>query len=198
MNFFSLPKDDELSDEVLSIFEAVNEQFTILPIFYRFLANAPPLMEDFWYSYKKVMLEGVLPQKIKELIFLVVARKQRCDYCAFVHLAICDIINIDRTTINAALINVTKIVPQRTALLLEFCLSTMDDPDAVNEPDFQRLYDAGINQREVAEALYTVSYANGAIFLAKMSKLVPDQSIREYLAKQQYCYHLKPQEEVPA
>ncbi|MEE8059647.1 MAG: carboxymuconolactone decarboxylase family protein [Pseudomonadales bacterium] len=99
MSVFQILNDDELDTEAQSVFSEVIDKFQSVPVFYRILAVSPPLLQTYWYSYQKVILEGMLPAAVKELIFLAVARKRRCVYCASVHLALSDIFEIERSTL---------------------------------------------------------------------------------------------------
>ena len=181
MSIFPIITDDELTDDALAVFEAVNDKFGSIPIFYRLLALAPPLLEAYWLNYKKVILEGVLPPQIKELVYLAVARKRRCIFSSSAHLAICDILEADRQTITAITNQVADFSPRRVATLINFCLLSMDNPSTVSESDYQSVYDEGISQVELIEALFTVAYADTGIFLAKALKVDVDIEIKTYL-----------------
>ena len=181
MSVFPIITDETLADEIKYVFDEINDKFSSVPVIYRLLASAPPLVEAYWLSYKKVILEGELPAQVKELIFLAVARKKRCIYCSSVHLAICDVFKVDRQTLTSIINGNTDFKPERIAALVSFCLLSMDDPDAVSEKNYQHLYDLGISQTETIEALYTVSYADSGIFLAKALKVRVDTGITEYL-----------------
>ena len=181
MSIFPIIEDQALSDDVKKVFDEVIEKFSSVPVFYRLLASAPPLVEAFWLSYKKVILEGTLPAQVKELIFLAIARKRRCTYCASAHLAICDMFEADRQTLTAIMNGVAEFEPERIAALIGFCLLSLDDPNAVDNKDYQTLYALGITQTEVIEALYTVSYADSGVFLAKALKVDVDLEVIKYL-----------------
>ncbi|MEE8059646.1 MAG: hypothetical protein V3T17_17720 [Pseudomonadales bacterium] len=76
----------------------------------------------------------------------------------------------------------TDIKPERVARLLSFCLASLDEPDAITEQQFQELYDFGISQIEVLEALYSVAHSNGSVFLAKALNVEIEPQIKRYLA----------------
>ena len=182
MSYFKILGDDELAPEAQSLFQEVIDKFQSVPVFYRILAVAPALLQTYWYSYQKVVLEGELPAQVKELIFLAVARKRRCIYCASAHLAICDIFEIERSTLETIMSETTDIQPERIAILLKFCLLAMDDPDAITAEQYQNLYNHGMTQIEILEALYTVAYSNGGIFMAKALKVEVEDGVKKYLS----------------
>jgi len=181
MNRFALLEDEDLEENLQPVFWEIKKKLGSIPVFYRMLATAPPLVEAYWQCYLKVIDQGELPVEVKELIFLAVARKRRCHYCASIHLAICDTFDIKRQTLDALMTDVSSIQPERVAKLLVFCLSIMDNPDAVREEDYQQLFQFGITKCEVLEALYSVAYANSGIYLAKISKLELDRDVIAYL-----------------
>ena len=183
MSMFPILNDEEISQNTKIAFAEIEQKFGIVPVFYRFLANCPPLVEAYWLTYQKVIGQGLLPINVKELIFLAVARKRQCVYCSSVHLAICDIFNIERHTIEALMSNISELQPERVSKLISFCLSVMDNPENITERDYQQLQSYGISQMEVLEALYSVAYANSGIYLAKVTKIEIDQSVKNYLAE---------------
>ena len=190
MSQFPILNDDYLAKSTKTAFSEIEQQFGIVPIFYRFLANCPPLVEAYWQTYQKVIGQGILPINVKELIFLAVARKRQCAYCSSVHLAICDIFNIERQTLDALMSNISKLQPERVAKLISFCLLVMDNPESITEQDYLQLQNYGINRQEVLEALYSVAYANSGIFLAKVTKIEIDQEVKDYLAEKKLCIRL--------
>ena len=66
----------------------------------------------------------------------------------------------------------------------------MDNPENVTERDYQQLQSYGICQQEVLEALYSVAYANSGIYLAKVTKIEVDQSVKIYLAEKKLFIRL--------
>lgn len=181
MGMFPILNDSELAESTKTIFTEIDQQFGSVPVFYKFLANCPPLVEAYWQTYQKVICEGLLPINVKELIFLAVARKRQCVYCSSVHLAICDMFNIDRQTLDTLMSDISALQPQKIAKLIIFCLSVMDKPESIIEQDYQQLQSDGISPQEVLEALYTVAYANSGVFLAKVTKIEIDQMVKDYL-----------------
>ncbi|PCJ46376.1 MAG: hypothetical protein COA99_02845 [Moraxellaceae bacterium] len=181
MSSFLLLKEHELTSEARSVLAGADKAFPIIPMFYRLLAAAPTLLQAYWHSYQHVLEIGSLPLQLKELIFLAVARKSRCHYCTSVHLAVCDIFEVDRSTLDAVITEASDIEPPRVAGLIKFCLEAMDDPDTISQQQYQHLYDHGINQQEILEALYTVAYSNSGIFLAKVLKVEIEPEINSYL-----------------
>ena len=190
MSMFPILNDEEVCQSTKMVFADIEQKFGIVPVFYRFLANCPPLVEAYWLTYQKVIGQGLLPINVKELIFLAVARKRQCTYCSSVHLAICDIFNIERHTIEALMSNISDLQPERVSKLISFCLSVMDNPENVTERDYQQLQSYGICQQEVLEALYSVAYANSGIYLAKVTKIEVDQSVKIYLAEKKLFIRL--------
>ncbi|NQZ86909.1 MAG: carboxymuconolactone decarboxylase family protein [Colwellia sp.] len=190
MSMFPILNDQDLSQSSETIFGEIGKKFGIVPVFYRFLANCPPLVEAYWTTYQKVIADGVLPINIKELIFLAVARKHQCVYCSSVHLAICDIFNIERHTLDNLMNDISNLQPERTSKLISFCLSSMDNPDEITEQDYQQLQSYGINQQEILEALYSVAYANSGVYLAKVTKIELDQVVIDYLADKKLTIRL--------
>ena len=183
MSFFDIITDEQAEQHALDVFNDIDDKFGTIPVFYRLLATAPPLVETYWLNYNKVIQEGALPGVVKELIFLAIARKLKCRYCSSAHLAICDIFEIDRTALTSIMELSIDFQPTRTAALLEFCLVSLDNPSNITDQQYKHLYEAGINDIEIMEALYTVSFANAGIYMAKMMKVDIDHEVAQYLSQ---------------
>ena len=65
MSRFTLLEDEDLSKNIQPVFQEINEKLGSVPIFYRMLASAPPLVEAYWQCYLKVIDQGELPSKVK-------------------------------------------------------------------------------------------------------------------------------------
>jgi len=181
MSIFEIVENESAEQAALDVFNDVDEKFGTIPVFYRLLATAPPLLETYWLNYNKIILEGALPSVVKELIFLAVARKRKCIYCSSAHLAICDIFEVSRPTLEAIMDESNNFTPTRTAKLVSFCLDSIDSQGVIRESQYQDLSDAGINKVEVIEALYTTSFASSGVYMAKAMKVDVDQDVTKYL-----------------
>jgi len=180
---FKMLKDDEVSESNLAVFAEIEEMFGFVPVFYRVLANAPSLVEANWLTHKKVLIEGVLPTNIKELIFLAVARKRQCRYCSSIHLAVCVQSKISHDDWNAVLNDISTIKPARIARLIAFCLTYIDTPDDITLDEFSTLEKSGISKREVIEAMYTTGFANRSVFLAQSFGMEVDKEVIQYMSE---------------
>ena len=181
MKRYPILSDSEVSQETLEIFNEIDELFGLVPVYYRVLANVPTLVEANWLTHKKVMITGVLPLQIKELIFLAVARKRQCKYCASIHLTICDMFDVGEENIKATLHDISQIKPERVAKLIELCITHIDDPDGVQLAEYEHLMELGVSKREILEALYATGFADRSTFLTKILAMDIDQEVIKYL-----------------
>lgn len=74
-----------VDNQVAEIFVEINATFGRIPNLFKTYAHHPPLLEANWYKVKRVMMEGVLPRKVKESIAVLISKDNSCSYCIAAH-----------------------------------------------------------------------------------------------------------------
>ena len=74
-----------VDSQVEEIFAEIHAAFGRIPNLFKTYAHHPPLLEANWYKVKRVMMEGVLPRKVKESIAVLISMDNSCSYCIAAH-----------------------------------------------------------------------------------------------------------------
>jgi len=68
------------------VFKEIEDTFGFVPNFFRYQAEADPEWCALnWSRFKKIMLEGNLDRKTKEIIAVTVSAVKNCHYCSATH-----------------------------------------------------------------------------------------------------------------
>ncbi len=76
---------DQISDEVIDLYDHLLAERGVVPNMFKALANAPALAFGITALLRPLMGEGALPGWYKELIATRVASLNQCDYCVSAH-----------------------------------------------------------------------------------------------------------------
>ncbi len=89
MSTVRLLKDEEVSADVLAVFNEIRELrgTEYVNNFWRALAHDPALLRSTWDRLKVVMAPGALDPLVKEMIYIAVSTANGCEYCVHSHTA---------------------------------------------------------------------------------------------------------------
>ena len=194
MGYFELITEDQAGPKEKSSYVEIKNVFgiTSVPDFFLALASSSDTFSAAWGAYKEILAGGILPQQIKEIIFLAVALNRRCIYCSSTHLAVCDMIDgISSAEIDALMDDITQLTPQRIQDIVTFAIKYVESPTAITEEDFKNLDEHGISEREVTEIITMAGLAYYAINIAQAMGIEVETEISEYLAEHNLQERLK-------
>jgi len=165
---FDLIHEADANEKTQSIYKDVKETFGIahIPDYFKLIALQHPLFEGIWSGYKNILNNGILPLQVKEMIFLTVALNRGCVYCSSTHLAVCDMVDVPKQTLEMMKTDINEVNPERVRNILNFAVKTIEDPDSVTEKDYAKFYDDGVSQEEVIEIFAMVFLSNTAVNMA--------------------------------
>ena len=121
----------------------------------------PDLLSANWEYAKKVVMQGVLPATVKQMIVVMISSHNNCRYCRVTHTQALSAMGVPEEVIDCLTtdLNLSKVPPpQRT--ILAFALKVAREPDSVSDDDFVRLRDQGLNNGEIMEAAMMAAYTN--------------------------------------
>jgi len=138
----------------VEIFAEIKNAFGMVPNLFRAYANHPPLLEANWFKVKKVMMEGILPRKVKETIAVVVSRDNSCNYCVAAHEAALRSIGVSSEEIRAIETDLEQadFSPKEQALI-KFARQANSDPLRIKDTEIEALRALGADDAELVEAL---------------------------------------------
>jgi len=68
-----------------------------------------------WGPAESVLVGGILPRTLKEMMFVAISRDRACRYCEAAHLACCGMLGIEPGDLEALVADVTELHPPKVA-----------------------------------------------------------------------------------
>jgi len=176
-------KELEADEEVTGILEDIRTTFGLdfTPNFFMSISKNSTALKGIFGMYKGIIFSGDLAYNIKELIFLTIALKQKCQYCTSIHLAINNQINKSEMTTLLEDVHAIKNKSLKTVLL--FAVKCANETKQLTDQDFQDLYDLEFSKEQVMEIIAMASLASNAINITKAMDIKDDIKVTEYLAE---------------
>ena len=147
---FSVPKLDELPEDVLERILAVQEKSGFVPNVFLALARRPEEFRAF-FDYHDALMEkkGGLSKADREMIVVATSGANHCQYCVVAHGAVLRIRAKDPRVADQVAINYRKadITPRQKAMLA-FALKVALQSHEVEDADLERLGKAGFTEED--------------------------------------------------
>jgi uncharacterized peroxidase-related enzyme len=178
-----LKKELDCSDDIKEIFDEIREGFNCeeMSDYFLLLAHNKGALKSTWLAYKYILLEGVVPRQIKEMIFLSISLSKGCHYCSSSHLALCDMYKVSEDSIDSIIKNIETLNPERIKRIIKFSLKITNEPKSVTKHDYQSLLDDGLNMEEITEIMSIATFCASGIQIAQAAGLDVEQGTADYL-----------------
>lgn len=183
MSIVELKQEHECSEEVKHIFDESRDGFNSEDIsdYFLFLAHNKGALKSTWLNYKHILLSGVVPRQIKEMVFLAISLSRGCHYCSSSHLALCDMYEISEESINSIISNVDSLNPEHIRRIIKFSLKVANDARSVTKQDYKILLDDGLTMEEIVEIVSLSTFCVAGILVAQAAGLDVEQATASYL-----------------
>ena len=98
MAALSLTEPESASSAVQDVFSAFQRQmgFPMVPNFMKVQGQSEAAVSGTWGLLQNVLLGGVLPRPVKEMLIAAISHDRACLYCEAAHLACCRMLGVDR------------------------------------------------------------------------------------------------------
>ena len=181
--YFTLTQEADADNRVDTIYKDVKEKFqiTFIPSFFKAMAFHEHVFAGVWDGYKSLLVKGIIPTNIKEMIFLTVAISKGCNYCSSTHLAVCDMLEVSKENIQSILEDVDNVSPERIKLILKYSLSIINSPHDVTEDNYNEMLQVGITEEEIVDIIGITILSNTAVNIAQSMGLDVEEEINQYL-----------------
>jgi uncharacterized peroxidase-related enzyme len=127
-----------------------------------------------WGLLQHVLLGGLLPRPIKEMMIAAISRDRECRYCEAAHLACCRMLGVDSATLQALVENVAELTPEKLRDIIVFGIKCARTPQALNEDDFGSLRRHGLREPEIMELISMAALAVYLNIIADATGVEPD------------------------
>ncbi len=146
---------DEATGKTKELFTAIEGKLGMVPNMMRTMGNSSAVLEGY-LNLSGALGNGSLNSKIGELIALVVAQSNSCDYCLSAHTYIGEkLVHID----NEALQNARngKAADAKTTAILNFAQTLVSKSGLVSDADVENIKSNGLSDGEVGEIVAHVA-----------------------------------------
>ena len=123
----------------------------------------------------KIVMQGLLPPTVKQMIAMTIAMQNNCRYCTRLHTSALEGMGVSHEVIQSCASDpdLAELPPSQRAIL-KLALKTSRDPLAVTDDDFQTLREFGLNDAEIMEVAMMAAAENFLNTWARVSQISLD------------------------
>jgi uncharacterized peroxidase-related enzyme len=133
-----------------------------------------------WGLVQNVLVCGVLPRTLKEMMFVAISQVRECRYCEAAHLACCRMLGLQADLLGTLALRVADIAPPKARDVILFGLKCAAHPRDITQADIARLRAYGMNEAEIVEAIATASLAVYANIIADATGMNADAMFADF------------------
>ncbi len=166
MSRFKLVKNTTDNPELASLYQqALDAGFegveSGVPVnFITSLGARPDFLSAFLNLADNILIKGLLPPAIKQMIVTIISIQNNCKYCIAKHTYALKGMGVPQELIDGLTdFNLAKVTPPQRAIL-EFSVKVAKDPNSMTDQDFAILRDQGLSEEEIMEVVMLVGFTN--------------------------------------
>lgn len=133
-----------------------------------------------WGLVKNVLVGGLLPRTLKEMMFVAISQARGCRYCEAAHLACCRMLGVEPSALELLASNVEDLSPAKVRDIILFGLQCADAPQNLTAADFERLRGHGLGLSEIMEVIAMAALAVYANTIADASGMAADEMFEQF------------------
>jgi uncharacterized peroxidase-related enzyme len=176
MERFPVPDFEDLPGDLQERIAEETDQAGFTPNVFSAMAHRPEQFRAF-FSYYDAIHEGssLAPEEI-EMIIVAVSGTNDCYYCIVAHGALLRIfaeapLLADQIAANHRIADISE----EHRAMLDFAVKLTESPDRVDDPDLERLREAGFSDEEIWDIGTVVAYYNLANRMALLTDMRPNE-----------------------
>lgn len=154
MSHVPLVARESATGAVRAQLDEIHDAFGTVPTMFRAVAQSPAALTSLWGSFG-ALSGGTLGAAVGEQIAVAVANRNACEYCLAAHTALGRKAGVSREALAAAQDGDSD--DPRTAALLRFALTVVEQRGQVTADDVQAVRDQGWGDEHVVEVLAHVA-----------------------------------------
>jgi uncharacterized peroxidase-related enzyme len=154
MSNLPLKNPETTTDEHKKLFDQINGAFGVVPNMFKVIGNSSAALESMWTSFG-ALGKGKLGTKIGEQIAVLVADKNRCEYCLAAHTLLGKNAGLTEDEMGQAQAGFSS--DPRTQAALVFSANLVESRGNVSKQDIDTVKNAGFSDEEIAEILAHVA-----------------------------------------
>jgi uncharacterized peroxidase-related enzyme len=149
------------------LLDAVQSKMKMVPNMIRIMANSPATLQSY-LSFNDALSRGILPEKLREQISIIVAETNACLYCLSAHTAIGKSLGLTDNDIQKA--QYGKANDPKTEAALTFAKNIVMQRGKTSDIDLQKVKDAGYSEAEISEIIANVALNNYTNYFNHIAK----------------------------
>lgn len=174
---------DEATPEVRSIYDDTMKtlQLPFVLNWFKCQGNNALLLGGNWGKLKSTLMEGEVPNVLKQLIIYNVSKERGCDYCARAHGIFADSMSSMISTdpgFRATNLEAPQMPSSYKAAIQVITKAALHAQD-ISEEDFHRLQQAGFTTSEIQELMAQADLVNMLNTIADLSGIKIDNELAE-------------------
>ena len=154
--------------------------FPAVPNFIKTQGHSLAASRGSWGLIQNVLVGGLLPRTLKEMMFVAISQSRGCRYCEAAHLACCRMLGIEPSALDELVSRVDDISPPKVRDIILFGLKCARDPQGLNDGDFESLRRHGLGQSEIMEAISMAALAVYANTIADATAMQADEMFTQF------------------
>ena len=173
---------DDAPKEVVEVYLDFQRRmgFPAPPNFIKTQGHSLAVARGTWGLVQNVLVGGVLPRTLKEMMFVAISQARQCRYCEAAHLACCRMLGIDPDALEILVSNVSDLSPPKVRQIILFGLKCAGHPQSLTEDDFEGLRRYGLGQSEIMEVISMAALAVYANTIADATGMPVDEMFMSF------------------
>ena len=173
---------DAAPKEVVEIYRdfQLRMGFPAAPNFIKTQGHSLAASRGTWGLVQNVLVGGLLPRTLKEMMFVAISQSRECRYCEAAHLACCRMLGVEARAIEQLVSNVTELSPPKVRDIILFGLKCARDPQSLTQEDFEGLRRHGLGPSEIMEAVSMAALAVYANTIADATAMPADEMFTQF------------------
>lgn len=183
-NRFTLVNYNEASPDVKAVFDETMEtlQLPFVLNWFKCQGSNVTLLKGNWAKLKSTLIDGQVPNVLKQLIIYNVSKERGCDYCAKAHGIFAD--SMSSMISNQEGYKVTgdlnsPLLPDSYKSAIKVVTKAALHTDQINEEDFIELENEGFSTEEIQELMAQADLVNMLNTIATISGIKVDNELLE-------------------
>lgn len=148
--------------------------FPAPPNFIMTQGHSPTVTRGTWEVVRNVLVSGLLPRWMKEMMFVAISNDRNCLYCKAAHIACCRMLGVKPDVLNQLIYDYKTIIDSKTRDIVTFGVKCARNPQAITDADFAVLRSHGFNAPEIMEVVAMSALAVYANIIADATAMEPD------------------------
>jgi AhpD family alkylhydroperoxidase len=175
---------EDASPEVQALYDETMKtlQLPFVLNWFKCQGNNATLLEGNWIKLKKTLLEGKVPNILKQLIIYNVSQKRGCDYCAHAHGVFADsmsgLLSSDKNFKVTDDLD-SPVLPDSYKTAISVVTKAALETSELMDDDFAKLEEAGFTEEEIQELMAQADLVNMLNTIATISGIKVDNELLE-------------------